>query len=151
MQCLFLKKFLIKKNPGFIILYSDTDSAFIIGNLPEELIGNELGKFKLEYTFKKVVMLGPKLYMGITTDDKIVAKVKGFKNAKEINYDDFKSLLNENNVSLDLEHDKWFRNLQDSNITIKKQIYKLMKTENKRKLIYDDNGIAIGTEAFKKD
>ena len=90
MQCLFLKKFLIKKNPGFIILYSDTDSAFIIGNLPEELIGNELGKFKLEYTFKEVVMLGPKLYMGITTDDKIVAKVKGFKNAKEINYDDFK-------------------------------------------------------------
>ena len=115
------------------------------------MIGNELGKFKLEYTFKEVVMLGPKLYMGITTDDKIVDKVKGFKNAKEINYDDFKSLLNENNVSLDLEHDKWFRNLQDSNITIKKQIYKLMKTENKRKLIYDDNGIAIGTEAFKKD
>ena len=50
-----------------------------------------MGKFKLEYTFKEVVMLGPKLYMGITTDDKIVAKVKGFKNA--IDFNQMKSLL----------------------------------------------------------
>ena len=34
----------------------------------------------------------PKLYMGITTDDKIVTKIKGYKNAKEINFNDFKSL-----------------------------------------------------------
>ena len=140
-----------KKNLELIILYSDTDSVFIIGDLPIELIGNELGKFKLEYVFKEVVMLGPKLYMGITTEDKIVAKIKGYKNAKEINFDDFKSLLNKNNISLDLNHDKWYRDLSTSNITIKNQLYKLMITENKRKIIYDDNGIAIGTKAYKID
>ncbi len=127
-----------KKNHELVILYSDTDSVFILGDLPIEMIGNELGKFKLEYIFKEVVMLGPKLYMGITTDDKIIAKVKGYKNAKEINFDDFKSLLNKNKIFLELNHDKWYRDLSNSNITIKKQLYKLMITENKRKIIYDE-------------
>ena len=76
--------------------------------------------------------------MGITTDDKIIAKVKGYKNAKEINFDDFKSLLNKNKIFLELNHDKWYRDLSNSNITIKKQLYKLMITENKRKIIYDE-------------
>ena len=76
--------------------------------------------------------------MGITTDDKIIAKVKGYKNAKEINFDDFNSLLNKNKIFLELNHDKWYRDLSNSNITIKKQLYKLMITENKRKIIYDE-------------
>lgn len=87
--------------------------------------------------------------MGITTDDKIIAKVKGYKNAKEINFNDFKSLLNKNNISLDLTHDKWFKDLATSTITIKSQVYKWMITENKRKMIYD-NGIAIDTIAYKE-
>lgn len=124
---------ILKKNNNFQILYSDTDSVFIIGDLPSELIGNELGKFKLEYIFKEVVMLGPKLYMGVTTDDKIIAKVKGYKNANKINFDDFKSLLNKNITSLDLDHGKWFRELTQQSITVKSQIYRLMITENKIK------------------
>ena len=108
------------------------------GDLPDELTGNELGKFKLEYIFKEVVMLGPKLYMGITTDNKIISKVKGYKNAKEIDFTDFKNLLDKNNISLDLKHDKWFKDLSQSSITIKSQIYKLMITENKRRMIYKE-------------
>ena len=97
------------------------------------MVGNELGKFKLEYIFKEVVMLGPKVYMGITNDDKVICKVKGYKNAASINFYYFKSLLNKNITSLDLSHDKWFRDLTQQSITVKYQIYRLMITENKIK------------------
>ena len=120
---------------------------FIIGDLPSELIGNELGKFKLEYIFKEVVMLGPKLYMGVTTDDKIIAKVKGYKNHQNITFDDFKSLLKKDALPLELHHDKWFRSLSNGEITIKDQVYNLIKTENKREFIYE-NDLAINTKAF---
>jgi hypothetical protein len=33
-----------KNNPNYKLLYTDTDSAFIIGELPQELIGKELGQ-----------------------------------------------------------------------------------------------------------
>ena len=45
----------------------------------------------------------------------------------------FKSLLNKNITSLDLSHDKWFRDLTQQSITVKSQIYRLMITENKIK------------------
>ena len=50
---------------------------------------------------------------------------------------------------LELRHDKWFKSLSDGSITIKEQIYNLISTENKRKLIRDDSGKIIRTEAFK--
>ena len=50
-----------------------------------------------------------------------------------INFYYFKSLLNKNITSLDLSHDKWFRDLTQQSITVKSQIYRLMITENKIK------------------
>lgn len=46
---------LFKNNPKFHLFYSDTDSIFIDGELPEEMIGKGLGQLKLEYTVKKAV------------------------------------------------------------------------------------------------
>ena len=50
------------KNSIYELYYSDTDSLFIRGKLSKELIGKELGQFKLEYILKEAVFLGPKLY-----------------------------------------------------------------------------------------
>ena len=84
-----------KNNPDFKLYYTDTDSIFIDKELPINMINNELGNFKLEYIFKKAVFLAPKVYAGITTDDKLIQKIKGYKH--KIPFNDFKSLLIKNN------------------------------------------------------
>ena len=39
-----------KNNPDIKLFYTDTDSAYVGGPLPKELVSNvELGKLKLEY------------------------------------------------------------------------------------------------------
>ena len=50
-----------------------------------------------------------------------------------------KILLDINNNSLELNQDKWFRSFEHGSITIKNQLYTLRATENKRKLVYEDN------------
>lgn len=65
------------------LYYTDTDSIYIDKPLDDSLVSDvELGKFKLEHVFKEAVFLGPKIYAGITTDDKYICKVKGFKDPK---------------------------------------------------------------------
>lgn len=83
------------------------------------MISDKLGDLKLEYIFKEAVFLGPKIYAGITTDGKYICKAKGFKDSSCIPFKDMKSLLMKGN-SLNLNHIKWFRNLQDANILLRK-------------------------------
>lgn len=144
----FMSKF--KNSDKFKLFYSDTDSIFVDKDLPKDLIGNEIGQFKLEYIFKEAVFLGPKIYGGlIDNPEGFICKIKGYKNPKGISFNDLKSLLDKKSKPLELNHDKWYRNLSESNIVIKDQIYNLVATENKRKLIYDSTGIAINTKAIK--
>ena len=133
-----------KNNPAFILLYSDTDSAFIEGILPKEMIGPLLGQFKLENNFKEIVFLGPKIYSGITNTGKLITKIKGYKNAKDLSFDQIKSLLHKDS-NLELNHVKWYRTLDK--IEMKSNPYSLSATMNKRVSIYE-NGIAIETKAF---
>ena len=143
----YARVYMSKFKNNFKLFYSDTDSIFIDTDLPNILVGNEIGQFKLEYKFKEAIFLGPKIYAGITNDEKYICKIKGFKNSKLISFTDLKSLLNKDSKPLTLHHDKWFRSLIDSKITIKDQIYNLITTENKRELIYNNN-IAINTKPF---
>jgi DNA polymerase elongation subunit (family B) len=134
-------------NNGIKIYYFDTDSIFTDKPLPSWMISNKLGSLKLEYIFKEAVFLGPKIYAGITTDNNYICKIKGFKDSKDIPFNDMKSLLKEN-ASLNLQHNKWFRNLSEAQIFIKDSPYQLTPTQNKRKIIYKD-GIAVNTVPFK--
>jgi hypothetical protein len=139
----FMSKF--KNN---LLYYGDTDSAFIEGELDPSLIGKELGQFKLEYTFKEAVFFcfaRPKIYAGITTDGRYICKIKGFKNSQDVPFETMKSLLNKDS-SLSLNHVKWFRNISESEILMKDQLYELTKSNSKRDFIYNDKGIAIGTK-----
>ena len=63
-----------KNNPKFHIYYSDTDSAFIDGELPEEMVGKGLGQLKLEYVIKKAVFLAPKVYALVLDDGTEIIK-----------------------------------------------------------------------------
>jgi len=135
------------KKGGYNLYYTDTDSGFFDKPLPDHLIGTELGKFKLENIFKDIVFLGPKIYGGITVDDKYICKIKGFKNPTSIPFDDLKNLV-EKDKYLDLSHVKWFRSLLKGEIELKEQIYQLSKTANKREFIYNNNDKAIDTKAY---
>jgi DNA polymerase type B, organellar and viral len=124
-----------------------TDSAIMEKPLDESLVGNHLGQMVLEKEYKEFVSLAPKVYGGILTNGKEFTKIKGFKNS--ISFEQLKSLLEENK-SLKLEQTKWFRFISKGSITIKNQIYTLVATANKRKIIYKDKKL-IGTKAFMID
>jgi DNA polymerase type B, organellar and viral len=141
----FMSQF--KNNPLFKLLYTDTDSIYIIGELPPEFIGKELGKFKLENIFKEIVFISPKVYGGITSENKEITKVKGYKN--KVTFKQLKALLVKNKT-IKLTHELWFKSIKESNITILEQIYNLKANNNKRQLIYDPKTAKmIGTKPYK--
>lgn len=85
---------LFKNNPKFKLYYSDTDSAFIEGNLEDiypELVGIKLGQLKPEYDFKEACFLAPKVYGGITIEGNSIVKAKGISSF--IPYSELKTLL----------------------------------------------------------
>jgi hypothetical protein len=78
---MYMSKFKVQYQDN--LYYSDTDSLILDCKLPQDIIGNQLGQFKLEHLVEKGVFLGPKLYgiqvleNGIIKD---IVRVKGFKN-----------------------------------------------------------------------
>lgn len=72
-------------------VYCDTDSIYTIGEGRDLWISDEMGAWKLENHFKKFKVLGQKVYMGITYDDKEVKKIAGATQhvQKEIHYNEF--------------------------------------------------------------
>ena len=67
-----------KNNINYNLYYTDTDSIFIDSDLDKKFIDNDIGNFKLEHIFKECIFLGPKLYAGITVDNKYISKFKGY-------------------------------------------------------------------------
>jgi len=141
-----------KTIPGINILYGDTDSAYVDQPLPDDLVGDDLGQFKLEGTYKDIVFLAPKMYAAITTEGLEVIKVKGVTakaiKSNNLNFDTLKQLLFKDKEIM-LNQVKSFRSVSDSNIKIVDQTYTMVATENKRELVYDSNGILVHTKPLK--
>ena len=116
-------------NEKYNLYYSDTDSIAIDKPLEDNMIGKELGKMKLEQTFKKAVYLGPKVYGGITNEGEEIIKAKGYKNKDQFKKDqlDFNTLesllyLNNNEINkIEINHQKWFRNYELGEIKVEDQ------------------------------
>src|SRR5882724_1568891 len=134
------------KENNIKVFYFDTDSIFTNKPLPDCFISNNLGDLKLEYILKDAVFLAPKMYGGITTDNKEVMKLKGFKNAKNVGLDKLKLLL-QKDFNFKLNNLKWFKNLNEGRILIKDSDFTLQQTATKRNVIYV-NGIAVDTKPF---
>lgn len=132
------------------IFYTDTDSIDIDTELDPEFVGTEIGKWKLEHISEKAVFLGPKLYM-CKTSNGYITKIKGLKfstckgNCKLITFDAFSKLLMKDK-KLDLQQDKWYKNISQGNITIKNENYNLGLTSGKRKQIFDKNNVFTDTK-----
>ena len=130
---------------NYKLYYTDTDSIFIDKPLPSSYIGKELGKMKLEYILEKSIFIASKVYGGqIQGEDKSICKIKGYK--EKVSIKDLEKLQIKDE-KLELFHEKWFKDLAEGNIQIVKNPYNLAVTDNKRKLVYENN-ILVGTEPY---
>lgn len=134
-----------KNNKNIELYYSDTDSIDVTTPLNSNIINEELGSMKLENIFKRAVYLAPKVYGGININNESVIKIKGSK--VKLSYDQLEVLLNKDN-KLTLDQEKWYKNISDSSINIRNDIYTLMVTTNKRELIYDEKNRLVDTKPF---
>jgi hypothetical protein len=132
-------------NNNIKIFYTDTDSIYTDKPLPEEFISNKLGDLKLEGVYKEAVFLAPKVYGLIKEDGSEIIKVKGYKNRTELSFSELKTLL-KLNETLKLPQEKWYKNIEESSISIKNQVYTLKVTANKRLLLHNEKGVLIGTK-----
>jgi len=124
------------------LYYSDTDSAVTSKPLPDHLVGNALGQFKLEHKIQKGVFLCPKVYGLLLEDGSEIIKVKG--STVLPTFAQLEAIL-DNKEALPLDQQRWSKNFNFGKVSIVNTTYKLMLTDNKRKFIYDDKGAITGT------
>lgn len=108
-----------KNNPLFNIYYSDTDSIVVDSQLPEFIVGKDLGQFKLEHTISKAVFLAPKVYGFITDEGKEIIKIKGLTNNAlvKINFNDLESLLVKDSL-MKIDQEKWTKKIIMGDISV---------------------------------
>ena len=137
-----------KNNIDFKLYYSDTDSIYIDRPLLSDKVNSKiLGKMKLENVLDKAIFLAPKVYYLETINGKIIYKIKGLSHDIELNKIDFEKLLFKEST-LEKFQSKWIKKLSKGQIEVIDQLYTLQVTDNKRKLIYNENNKLIKTEAF---
>lgn len=69
------------------------------------------------------------MYGGINLSDKQYVRIRGLKNS--VPYKELLPLLYKDN-DIKIKNEKWYKNIGDANIIVKKDVYTLMSTENKR-------------------
>ena len=139
----------IKLNYSNNIYYSDTDSIDLDIKLPDKYISSNLGDYKHEKNFKKIVYIAPKVYAAITDENKEYIVIKGYKN-ENVSYNEIENIINKDNT-LELKQEKWYVDLSEGKIITKEETYTLMVTENKRKLIYENNKLVKSLAYTLKD
>jgi hypothetical protein len=134
-----------KNNPHFNLYYCDTDSAIIDRELPDYMVGNELGQLKLEHVIYRAIFLAPKVYGLVTTDGQEIIKVKGLGTygEDELNINTLENLLIvDSNKTFCPE--KWYKNVLAGEVTTTDIAYTLKATNNKRVFIETyDTGVGI--------
>jgi hypothetical protein len=94
----------IKTNYSNNIYYTDTDSIDLDLKLPKKYISDNLGDYKFEKEFKKVVYIAPKVYAAVTKANKEYVIIKGYKD-KNVSYNEIEKLVHLNE-KLELKQDK---------------------------------------------
>ena len=106
------------------------------------MISDQIGSFKLEHVIKKAVFLAPKVYAYVLEDGREVIKVKGLTaealSNHNIHFDDMEKLL-VRDASLELNQDKWYKDVMSGTIDVRKVAYQLKTTANKRDSLYINN------------
>lgn len=69
---------------------------------------------------------------------------------RNVKFSELENLLHKEN-KLQLYQEKWYKDLSNSNINIKEELYSLMVTGNKRRLIYNKDNYLVDTKPFLID
>lgn len=81
------------------LYYSDTDSLVLENKLSENIVGKELGQWKLEAIIKKGIFIRPKLY-SYYTEDGSLKKVASGVDSNKLTYEDYEAMANGNSVTV---------------------------------------------------
>lgn len=140
---------------GGEIYYSDTDSIVTNTELPVNLVGKELGKFKVEYKIKEAYFISSKTYCLVLEDEYVTCENKGviikskgvFDNSLKL--EDFKNMyLNNENVKAiksdtKTNYSEGYVNIDTKEVTLKYDAY------TKRTRILDKKGRWINTKPIQ--
>jgi hypothetical protein len=131
---------------GGKIYYSDTDSIVLDKiYINKEWIGDEIGKFKLEYEIKEAYFISNKTYCLILNNGESVIKTKGIIN-NSITIEDFKEMYwNQKNIKATKVNT--VTNYTKSSVLIeKKDVMLNYDAYTKREKIFNNEGIWIDTK-----
>ena len=129
-----------KNNPEFNLYYSDTDSAIIDKPLSPDLIGPELGQFKLEHTVDRAYFIAPKVYGLVTDKGEKIVKIKGVSSSV-IDHEFFKyyEKILVKDHGYEFTQEKWNKDYINGEVSIRQICYHLKVTSNKREAIYKNS------------
>jgi len=123
---------------GVNIYYMDTDSLVVNKAIPEELIGNKLGLFKLEHDIAHGYFISPKLYALKNTNGQTIVKAKGIGSKLEFNQ--FETLIK--SESIVQAQERWFKDPSEANINIKNINMHISANNLKRKQIMENGRLS---------
>lgn len=123
---------------GIENFYMDTDSIAINGKLPQELVGNKLGQFKLEHEIKHAYFISPKLYAFETIKGEFIIKAKGIGN--KLDYSQFETLIN--NQAIVKAQERWFKDPVNASINLKNINLHISSLNLKRKQILENGRLS---------
>jgi hypothetical protein len=81
---------------GIEIYYIDTDSMIVNKPIPDDLIVDKLGLFKLEHEIDQAYFISPKLDALKTSNGKYIVKAKGI--GSNLDYNSFETLIKNKNI-----------------------------------------------------
>lgn len=125
---------------GGKIFYSDTDSIVTDIDLPDNIVGKELGKFKLEYKIKKAIFVTGKTYLLLLENGQIIKKAKGV-NSGSLSSTDYENMYL---YSKNVEAEKNFstQSIRDGTVNIYKKTAILnFNSYKKREKIFNKEGL----------
>jgi dsRNA-specific ribonuclease len=96
------------------IYYSDTDSIVTNKPLPDNLVGKEIGKLKLEHEFYRGLFIAPKLYYIESIKKGVIIKSKGIKT--ELTKEQFEALYNMENLKF--QEQRWIQDYKVGTIKV---------------------------------
>nr|YP_009498209.1 hypothetical protein [Lactarius deliciosus]AWX52995.1 hypothetical protein [Lactarius deliciosus] len=124
---------------GIEVFYMDTDSLVVNQVIPEELIGNNLGLFKLEHDVAQGFFISPKLYALRTTNGELIIKAKGI--GSKLEFAQFETLIK--NESIVKAQERWFKDPANANINIKNIDMHISTVNLKRRQIMENNRLSF--------
>lgn len=134
------------QNSNINVYYCDTDSIVVDSPLPDNLVGNDIGQFKLEHTVSKGYFISGKLYKLFNIDGSIKTVNKGI--GSKLSTMDFINLYK--GIVVTNSSIRTLKSWEEGFVNINQVPITLTGNYDKRFKIYDDKSNWIDTKPINK-